>query len=135
MLGSLEPGTPVCGYEIHLGETTYLPNAEPFARILRFGDNESVLDGAIDVDGNVFGTYLHGLFDDDGFRHSFLRATRERCGLAQPAKYAHVHAEREDRINRLAEEVRRSLHMNLVYRLLGIDLPTRTTRSVSHGVV
>jgi adenosylcobyric acid synthase len=135
LLGSIEPGTPVCGYEIHLGETTYLPNAEPFARILRFGDSESVLDGAIDVDGGVFGTYLHGLFDDDGFRHSFVRAARERCGLAEPAKYARVHAEREGRINRLAEEVRRSLDMNLMYRLLGIDLPARATRSVAQGVV
>lgn len=135
LLGSVASGTPVRGYEIHLGETTYLPNAEPFARILRAGDNEAVLDGAVDVSGTVWGTYLHGLFDDDEFRQTFVLAARERCGLAEPVAYAHVHAEREERIGRLANEVRRALDMDLVYRLLGIDQPAGVTGTLTHHVV
>jgi adenosylcobyric acid synthase len=135
LLGSVASGTPIQGYEIHLGETTYLPNAEPFARILRAGDKETVLDGAVDVSGNVWGSYLHGLFDEDEFRHTFVRAARERCGLAPPLAYARVHAEREERIDRLAGEVRRALDMNLVYRLLGVDQSAGVSGTLAHYVV
>ncbi len=50
------------GYEIHMGETS--------------GSSEN---------GRVRGTYVHGLFDDDGYRHTFLDVAREECGLA-PAR-------------------------------------------------
>jgi cobyric acid synthase len=34
--------------------------------------NLEILDGAIDRAGHVLGTYVHGFFDNDSFRHSFL---------------------------------------------------------------
>lgn len=54
------------GYEIHIGRTTGADCERPFSRI----DNRG--EGAINLDGSVFGTYLHGLFTEDGFRHAFL---------------------------------------------------------------
>ena len=56
----------VSGYEIHMGRTTHLGTPRPFARIFRRGEaSETILDGTVSDDGRVFGTYLHGIFDNE----------------------------------------------------------------------
>lgn len=61
------------GYEIHAGETTRSPQTKPFGRIMRrASDGVDVADGGVRPDGSVWGTYLHGLFHHDEFRHSWL---------------------------------------------------------------
>ncbi|MBE0452307.1 MAG: cobyric acid synthase [Roseovarius sp.] len=59
-------GTPVSGYEIHLGETTGTDCARGW---LIVGDRR---EGAQSPDGRIQGTYLHGLFAEDAFRAAFL---------------------------------------------------------------
>ncbi len=54
------------GYEIHIGRTDGPDRARPFARVA--GQPE----GAVSADGRVLGSYLHGMFRDDGFRAAFL---------------------------------------------------------------
>ncbi len=71
----------------------------------------SVSDGARSADGRVAGTYLHGIFDDDGFRHAFIRAAREARGLAPARELAALAVEREGRIDRLAAHVRASVDL------------------------
>ncbi|MGB1161338.1 MAG: cobyric acid synthase [Alphaproteobacteria bacterium] len=63
----LRSGEAVAGYEMHMGVTT--PLGSGVQPMLRLGDQN---DGA--VQGVVSGCYLHGLFNEDGFRRSFLRA-------------------------------------------------------------
>ncbi|WP_221794023.1 cobyric acid synthase [Aquisediminimonas sediminicola] len=55
------------GYEIHLGETTGPACARPFAMV------DGVTEGAMSTNGRVMGSYLHGMFAGDSFRHAFLR--------------------------------------------------------------
>jgi adenosylcobyric acid synthase len=107
------------GYEIHLGETVYAEGAQPFAEIVRCGDPRPLPDGA--VGHNAFGTYIHGLFRDDDFRHAFLAAARSACGLDPARELAAFEAERERRLDRLAAHVRSSIDMKLVYACLGVD--------------
>jgi adenosylcobyric acid synthase len=109
------------GYEIHMGETAYAEDAQVFAEIQRSGESGCVRDGAVAEGGRAFGTYVHGLFHDDEFRHSFLAAARAACGLARMQSRAFLTAERERRIDRLAEHVRQSLDMKLIYDCLGIS--------------
>ncbi|WP_284198843.1 cobyric acid synthase [Alicyclobacillus sacchari] len=80
---TLYSSLPVSGYEIHMGETTPLVGVQPFARIAR--RNEDILrdDGAVWHEGRVIGTYLHGVFDNDGFREAWLKSIRLRFGLDQ----------------------------------------------------
>ncbi len=59
--------TPVCGYEIHAGITTG-PGLRQAAVTLA---NET--DGAISSDGQVIGTYLHGLFESTETCYAILR--------------------------------------------------------------
>jgi adenosylcobyric acid synthase len=59
-------GAAVSGYEIHMGETSGPDCTRPFAALVGHKD------GAISADGRVMGSYLHGLFQEDGFRTAFF---------------------------------------------------------------
>jgi adenosylcobyric acid synthase len=102
------------GYEIHMGETLYESGAVPFAEIVREGEQRPIPDGAIASSGRVWGTYVHGLFDDDAFRHHFLDHARKTSRLAPAQCYACVTAERQARIDRWAAHLRHSLDLNLI---------------------
>jgi adenosylcobyric acid synthase len=54
------------GYEIHIGETDGPDRARPFAHV------DGAPEGAVSADGHIVGSYLHGMFRDDGFRAAFL---------------------------------------------------------------
>ncbi|WP_243311960.1 cobyric acid synthase [Fundidesulfovibrio agrisoli] len=106
------------GYEIHHGETVATRDDAPglFAR----QDGRPLGWGRM---GGVWGTYLHGLFDADGFRGWWLDALRARKGLA-PMERA-VSGQGEDAavdaaLDRLAAVVRKNLDMEAVYALLGL---------------
>jgi adenosylcobyric acid synthase len=86
------------GYEIHMGETS----------------------GAINNGGRVWGTYVHGLFDDDAFRHRFLDRVRAQCGLAPAREKAPVTANRQARIDRWADHLRQSLDLDLIRAWTGL---------------
>ncbi|HTX43196.1 MAG TPA: cobyric acid synthase CobQ, partial [Methanocella sp.] len=67
ILGPLRDST-VRGYEIHMGQTA--------SGIPAFED-----DGCVGPSGSVFGTYLHGLFDNRGLTDSLLSYACGRKGL------------------------------------------------------
>jgi len=74
---------PVSGYEIHMGETTRAA-AEPSAStpvIDPSGERAGVALGA--AASGVFGTYLHGLFENDEFRRRFLTRVRAGAGVGR----------------------------------------------------
>jgi adenosylcobyric acid synthase len=56
----------LAGYEIHLGATSGPDCDRPFVEIA------GRPDGATSADGRVSGTYVHGVFGSDRFRHAFL---------------------------------------------------------------
>lgn len=64
---SLPDETPFSGYEMHVGATVGPDRSRPFAK-LSGGEEE----GAISLDGNVIGSYCHGLFADDRQRARLL---------------------------------------------------------------
>jgi adenosylcobyric acid synthase len=115
------------GYEIHMGETAYVGDARPFGQVRRAGGSGPMDDGAVAHDGRIIGTYLHGLFDLDDFRHRFLRAARAVCGLAQPtqSQFAYVAGERDARINRVATHVAESLDVDALLKWLGLSAECR----------
>jgi adenosylcobyric acid synthase len=61
-------GTPVEGYEIHIGETTGPDCARAWLNV------DGRAEGARSTDGQVAGCYLHGLFAADGYRQEYLAA-------------------------------------------------------------
>ena len=108
------------GYEIHVGETVYADETKPFAEITRAGSSAVIADGAVSADRKVFGTYIHGIFDDDNFRHAFLDAARAACGLAPHTARAFFAAERQSRLDRLAAHVRQALDLEMIRSWLNL---------------
>ena len=73
-------GLEIDGYEIHIGRTEGPDRDRPFANV---ADRP---EGAISADGQVTGSYLHGMFRGDAFRAAFLRELgAESGGLAYGA--------------------------------------------------
>ncbi len=88
----LDTGERVAGYEMHMGLTLGADLARPWVAL-----DDGRKDGARSADGRVMGSYLHGIFAADGFRHAFLkriRRGRKRSGLAY-----------EDRVDRILDEL------------------------------
>jgi adenosylcobyric acid synthase len=116
------------GYEIHVGETTYLSGARPFAHLTRARATESaddtlrvpLKDGCIAEDRHTFGTYLHGVFDDDGFRHGFLRAAAEYYQLTPPQNLIALRGRKERELDRLAQAVRKAIDLDAIFSWVGL---------------
>ena len=122
-LGVQLVGKGLIGYEIHMGETFFTKENvhRPF-RIVRAAEQETcIMDGALSADGLVIGTYIHGIFDDDTFRRTFLNRLRIQHGWAElPIQY-HYRAEKEHAYNRLADTVRGSLDMKKLMSVIGVE--------------
>ena len=101
------------GYEIHMGRSTSENEGRTFASLER-ENGEIVADGAVSSDGRVAGTYVHGMFSDDGLRHAFIRGARAACGLRPPDVLLPYGAERDARFTRLAKHVRAALDLRML---------------------
>ena len=118
LAGVLEPlsGLAVTGYEIHMGETTRAAGAQPLVQLTRAGQ-APVWDGC--QAENAYGTYLHGVFDAAGVATALAQALAARKGvtLADASAYDDKRY-KEEQYDRLADTVRQSLDMDLIYRIL-----------------
>ena len=94
----------VKGYEIHMGHTVGLDNISGNQALLR--------------KGNVYGTYLHGLFDSDAFRRKFLRMVGRNQRSRAPLKNVEYSREKQNSYRRVAEAVEKAIDMNRVLSLL-----------------
>ena len=106
-------GITVDGYEIHAGHNKTGDQAVPW---LQIGGRT---DGIMNPNGNVLGSYLHGLFDDGQLFAAIASHIRRQKGLtdkAQPPVSFEAFRERE--FDRIAAIVRASVDMDAVYRIV-----------------
>ena len=110
----LSDGEAVRGYEIHTGVSRVREGAERFGVVVeRSGGTVRVPDGAKSEDGSVWGSYLHGLFENDGFRHKWLRQ------LGWSGAVVATTALREREYDRLADAVEEAVDWGAVEALMG----------------
>ena len=105
----------VKGYEIHMGRTTRSEGTRPAFHVHNDGGTRE--DGAVSSDPRAWGTYLHGVFDSDGFRKSFLDGIRRRKGIETTAAGSYDRLKQEG-FDKLAAIVRSNLNMKKVYDIL-----------------
>ena len=109
------------GYEIHMGHTAFTREADkhPFTVCQRRGKACASQEGTANAAGNVFGTYIHGVFDNDVFRRSVLNAIRHSKGLEALANTRNVMAEKQQAYEHLADVVENALDMEKLYQIMG----------------
>jgi len=108
-------GLPVAGYEIHQGRSRLLESEDgekqPSCKPL-FDDPGL---GIVDASQTVWGSYLHGLFDNGPWRRAWLNYLRQRRGLpALPTGVANYREQREAMLNSLTDIVEANLDLNSV---------------------
>jgi adenosylcobyric acid synthase len=103
-------GLPVNGFEIHQGRSRIeMPGTDSKAFQPLFDD---VNLGLVDSCQSVWGTYLHGIFDNGPWRRAWLNRLRQQRGLKSlPTGVANYREERESILDSLATEIERHLDL------------------------
>ena len=116
-------GKKVNGYEIHMGHTVRKDGATPFLELEDSFEDSKERERAKEdgcCKGTVFGTYLHGIFDEQEFRSAFVRILCRIKGVPyQPGEKITYQEYKEQQFDKLAEELRNSLDMDRIYRIIG----------------
>ena len=102
------------GYEIHMGREEALAEGEATDRVIISASTSS------DDEPNIYGTYVHGIFDAPGISDEILKALCNRRGVnfAELGTFDAA-AHKEEQYNILAKALRESLDMDLIYRIMG----------------
>lgn len=131
ILGEMS-GLPFTGYEIHMGKSSLTDSASQLVSINRedegsgaeSGHRTVLKDGA--CRGNVYGCYVHGIFDAPEAAGGFLSALLRRKGCDPSQIQARDwKAYKEEQYDRLADIIRGSVNMEAVYEIIekGKDAP------------
>ena len=117
LMSGVSDAETVRGYEIHVGLTTRRQGG-PCFRILDEGCGRE--DGAVSQDGLVWGTYIHGVFDDPAFRRAWINRVRVRKGLAptELADSENVTRRLASALDQWADHVARHVDMQTVFQAL-----------------
>jgi Cobyric acid synthase len=119
LLHGVEQHTPVRGYEIHMGRTSrglvdpcFQIEASEIWKDTAKGD-----EGAVSENGRVWGTSIHGLFDQSGFRRGWLNRVRGRKGLPpiSPGESELVTTQLHAELDRWADHLEQYVNTDAIY--------------------
>ena len=113
-------GAALTGYQIHTGRTEV--QGVPFCTLA-----DGTPEGCVQDD--VFGTYLHGLFDTGELTEKLVALLCRRKGIA-PDSAALIPMEqyRQQQFDLLADGVRGALDLDAVYAAMGLENPRRNAQ-------
>jgi adenosylcobyric acid synthase len=97
-------GAEFSGYEIHMGTTE--------------SSSPRLLDCGGACEGNVYGCYIHGIFDAPQVSERIVKQLFSSKGLAFGGGIADRQAYKETQFDMLAEGVRNSIDTELLYRII-----------------
>lgn len=132
MLSDADAKPAIAAYEIHMGVSEWSGSSEaPGYRPLfsieadctdPFGakDMPTHQDGLGTTDGSTWGSYLHGLFDNDALRRSWLDGMRMKKGLLPITETFKAEERKFAEFERVADIVRNHVDMEKIYNIIGI---------------
>ncbi|MCG2813523.1 MAG: cobyric acid synthase [Thermodesulfovibrionales bacterium] len=111
------------GYEIHMGASRGdigLFKVKRLSLNSTFNIQHSTLINDGSINGNCWGTYIHGIFENDSFRRGIINSLREQRGLPpvdSTIKYSEM---KEKAIDNLADIVKQNLDMDFINKVIGL---------------
>jgi adenosylcobyric acid synthase len=112
------------GYEIHMGATTMLNDkVKPLTRIKEVNTNTHEHFDKYKRDGvywnNIYGSYIHGIFDEEEVTRKLLYALGQKHGLKEEdIKSVDFDEYKEMQYDKLADYLRENLDMKAIYQIL-----------------
>lgn len=123
-------GVDIKGYEIHMGQSHTVKIHKPSGQeknteISDVADDKKGMPFIVDdvsaslgyVQNNVFGTYLHGLFENDEFRKAFLHLLTNKDNKETHFSY---HDFREKQFDKAADLIEQNLDIEKVMNIIGL---------------
>ena len=110
----------VSGYEIHMGVTNRKENSDNLVTVIeKLGEKVNYPLGSVNKECNVFGTYLHGIFDDIDFTRTLLNNIREMKNLEPiESKVKSFDEFKNKEYDKLADFLREHLDINKIYEIM-----------------
>ena len=98
------------GYEIHMGQTSYMLN----------NSVQNVCENVISENGkNVYGSYVHGLFDHGNIAYRIVKILAEKKGIRiKDGVFEDYQVFKEKQYDKLADTLRLYLDMEEIYGML-----------------
>ena len=113
------------GYEIHMGETIAVGSGQVcfigkdcFRRVTNSGDGGNL--------GNVYGSYIHGIFDRKGIAETIVKALMKKKGMSSEeiekvSGGIDISTYKEEQYEKLAKGMRDALDMDYIYEIMGLE--------------
>lgn len=107
--GVAHNGEKITGYEIHQGQSV-VKGGQAFSEI------EGRKEGC--VLNNCVGTYVHGVFDETGFRESYIKKIFDKKGISFDVKTIDIEEYKNSQYDKLADLIRENMDMDKIYEIL-----------------
>ncbi len=112
-------GEDLKGYEIHMGVSRPVKEIAPQFTVYREGEEGAVQDGYVNMDGkHIFGSYIHGIFDNDILRRAVINALRSKKGLPVLPVQFEMQKHKDAAYDRLASIVSEHLDMDKLRQIM-----------------
>ncbi|MBO1263487.1 cobyric acid synthase [Proteiniclasticum sp. SCR006] len=111
----------ISGYEIHMGESRHKVKYSPLLTLTKRSNEEvhPLEEGVMDREQGIFGTYVHGIFENAGFTRSLLDYLCTRKGISPLEETITDYWDhREKELDKLAQIVREHTDMEKIYAIL-----------------
>ena len=107
-------GLEYVGYEIHMGRTKTSENVQEIQETLH--EKRIIVSGR---NKNVYGTYVHGIFDKGGIATAVVQALAKKKGiLIENGAFEDYQSFKEKQYDKLADTLREYLNMEEIYGML-----------------
>lgn len=114
-------GKEYIGYEIHMGITNEYEPSENRVENRNEKRFENVIHKCLNENSNVYGTYIHGIFDKGDIAMTIVKALAEKKGISLDMIDGYDYQQfKETQYNLLADGIRQSMDMDYIYEIMGI---------------
>ncbi len=117
-------GTFIRGYEIHMGTSQHMDGCIPYLSLHTASGTERACAGGVrNEDGTVYGTYMHGIFDNMSFTWGMINNLRKKKGL-MPLEQGSRSMSRfkEEQYNMLADILRSNVDIKEIYKIMDVGI-------------